>query len=80
MKVDYYPDTGTLYIDPSNRPGADAVEVTTDLVVDVDAEGAPVGIEIEHTGEKMGVLRLEVDGLPGFASVTLQDHQQSKAG
>lgn len=80
MKVNYYPDTDTLYIDLSNRPGADAVEATTDLVVDVDEEGAPVGIEIEHAGEKIDLSRLVVEGLPGFASLTLQGHQQSKAG
>lgn len=63
MKFSYYPDTDTLYIDILDRPGADVLEVSTDFVVDIDADGTPVGIEIEHASERTDLSRLEVEGL-----------------
>lgn len=63
MKFSYYPDTDTLYIDLLDRPGADMLEVSTDFVVDVDTEGTPVGIEIEHASERTNLSRLKIEGL-----------------
>lgn len=63
MKFIYYPDTDTLYIDLADRPGADVVELTEDFVVDVDAEGTPVGIEIENASKRSDISRLDVEGL-----------------
>lgn len=39
------------------------LEVSTDFVVDIDADGTPVGIEIEHASERTDLSRLEVEGL-----------------
>lgn len=63
MKFSYYPDTDTLYIDLADRPGSDVIEIAEDFVVDVDAGGTPVGIEIEHASERSDISRLEVEGL-----------------
>lgn len=70
MKFSYYPDTDTLYIDLLDKPGADIVEVAEDLVVDVDSEGRPVGIELEHASERTDLPKLEVEGLHASLSLT----------
>jgi uncharacterized protein YuzE len=51
MKLSYFPDTDTLYIDLANRPGVDSDEVSPDVVLDLDTDGNVVGIEIEHAKE-----------------------------
>lgn len=78
MKFSYYPDTDTLYIDLLGRPGADVTEVSTDFVVDVDADGTPVGIEIEHASERADLSRLEVEGLR--LDLGLEVPRKSRAG
>lgn len=78
MRFSYYPDTDTLYIDLLDRPGADVEEIAADFVVDVDAEGTPVGIEIEHASERTDLSRLEVEGLR--LGLGLEATRRSKAG
>jgi uncharacterized protein YuzE len=46
MKLNYYPDTDSLYIDLSEKPSAESREVSEGVVVDYDAEGNLVGIDI----------------------------------
>ncbi len=52
MKVRYFPDTDTLYIEISEAPSEESEEVTDGVVVDYDSNGKVVGIEIEHFTEK----------------------------
>ncbi len=52
MKVQYFPDTDTLYIELLNLPGVESEEVMEGVVFDYDEEGKIVGIEIEHFTEK----------------------------
>lgn len=40
MKLTYYPETDTLYIDPLEDPGVDADEVSSGTVLDTDADGS----------------------------------------
>lgn len=46
MKLSYYPETDSLYIDLNSSAGADAQEIVDGMVVDLDADGRPVGIDI----------------------------------
>ena len=62
MRISYYSDTDTLYIDLKDVPGADTRECMDDFVVDVDQEGKPVGIEIEHASEKVDLSHLNTEG------------------
>ncbi|MBD3241796.1 MAG: DUF2283 domain-containing protein [Chitinivibrionales bacterium] len=48
MKVSYFSDTDTLYIDLADRPSVDSDEVSPDIILDMDADSNIVGIEIEH--------------------------------
>lgn len=64
MKFSYHADTDSLYIDLADRPSLDSWEVTPDVVIDVDAEGRIVGIEIQHASEVVDLSRLESESLP----------------
>nr|VFK03747.1 MAG: Protein of unknown function (DUF2283) [Candidatus Kentron sp. H]VFK04049.1 MAG: Protein of unknown function (DUF2283) [Candidatus Kentron sp. H]VFK06742.1 MAG: Protein of unknown function (DUF2283) [Candidatus Kentron sp. H] len=46
MKLDYYKDTDSLYIDLSSRPSAESMEVSSGIVLDYDAQGNITGIDI----------------------------------
>ena len=48
MKIQYFPDTDTLYIDLADRPSAESEVISESLIVDLDRDGKPVGITIEH--------------------------------
>ena len=64
MKLHYDPDKDSLYIDFNARPGADAREITDGLVADFDAEGRPVGIDIQHASRDLDLSTLETQALP----------------
>jgi uncharacterized protein YuzE len=51
MKIEYFPDTDTLYIHLANRPSVESEVINENLTVDLDDEGKPVGITIEHYSE-----------------------------
>lgn len=48
MKIQYFSDTDTLYIDLSARPSVESEAINEDITVDLDEAGKPVGITIEH--------------------------------
>lgn len=64
MKLHYYPDTDSLYIDLSDRPSADSREVAEGVVVDFDASGKIVGIDIDHASRVLDLRTLESEGIP----------------
>ncbi len=68
MKLHYYPETDSLYIDLNSRPSADSREITDGLVADFDAEGNIVGIDIEHASQKLDLKTLETVSLPAVSS------------
>ena len=68
MKLHYYPETDSLYIDLNAKPSADSREVADGLVVDFDSEGRVVGIDIQHASEIMDLKTLETESLPAGKS------------
>ena len=48
MKFAYYPETDTLYVELSDAPAADSRPAGEDIVLDYDAEGQLVGIDLDH--------------------------------
>jgi uncharacterized protein YuzE len=64
MKLHYYPDTDSLYIDLNARPSSDSREIVEGLVVDFDSDGRVVGIDIQHASEIMDLKTLETESLP----------------
>jgi uncharacterized protein YuzE len=64
MKFYYYPDTDSLYIDLSERAGADSREVTDGVVADFDENGRIVGIDIDNASKIVDLTKLEAEALP----------------
>jgi uncharacterized protein YuzE len=64
MKMHYYPETDSLYIELNSGISADSREVADGLVVDFDAEGNVVGLDIDHASEKLDLRTLETVALP----------------
>jgi uncharacterized protein YuzE len=64
MRLHYYPETDSLYIDLNARSGSDSKEVTDGVVVDLDEDGNIVGIDIEHASTKLDLKTLETEAFP----------------
>ncbi|HEV2351343.1 MAG TPA: DUF2283 domain-containing protein [Terriglobia bacterium] len=68
MKLHYYPETDSLYIDLNSRPSADSREIADGLVIDFDAQGDIVGIDIDHASQKLDLKTLEAVSLPAVTT------------
>ncbi len=64
MKLRYYSDTDSLYIDLADRPSADSREVTPGVVLDFDAAGALVGIDIDQASRHLDLTALGSGSVP----------------
>jgi uncharacterized protein YuzE len=64
MKLHYYPETDSLYIELKSAPGAEAREIVAGLVVDLDANGEVVGFDIDHASRKLDLSKVETIALP----------------
>nr|VFK11039.1 MAG: Uncharacterized protein YuzE [Candidatus Kentron sp. LPFa] len=64
MKLDYYKDTDSLYIDFSSRPSVDSQEISEGIVLDYDAEGNLAGIDIDNASQKVDLRRVILDKMP----------------
>jgi uncharacterized protein YuzE len=65
MKLSYHPETDSLYIDLSARPSAESREVSEGVVLDYDADGCLVGIDIDNASTKVDLDKLILSRLPG---------------
>ena len=63
MKLNYHADTDSLYIDLSERPSAESREVSEGVVLDYDAEGNLVGIDIDNASRKVQLEHLVLSRL-----------------
>ena len=64
MKLHYYPETDSLYIELRAAPGAETREVADGVNVDLDGDGNVVGIDIDHASGKLDQATLETSALP----------------
>ena len=64
MKLNYYPDTDSLYIDLSEQPSVENREITEGIVLDYDAAGHLVGIDIDNASQKVELKQLTLSKLP----------------
>ena len=64
MRLSYHADTDSLYIHLVERPGIEAREIAPGMLVDFDAEGKPVGIDIDHAQNILDLTTLEAESLP----------------
>lgn len=64
MKLHYYPDTDSLYIELAPAPAAETHELSPGINLDLDDRGAIVGFDIDHASRKMDLSRLASVELP----------------
>ena len=64
MKIHYYPETDSLYIELRAGPGTETREISDGLNVDLDAEGGVVGFDIDHASRRLDLSTLETEALP----------------
>lgn len=64
MKISYYPDTDSLYIDLSEQQSSESREISEGVVLDYDAQGRLVGIDIDNASKKVELKKLILSKLP----------------
>lgn len=65
MKLNYFAETDSLYIDLSEQPSVHSKEISEGVVLDYDASGNLVGIDIDNASKKVELKQLVLDKLPG---------------
>ena len=65
MKLHYYPETrnSARYVEFQQRLSVDTLEIAADVRLDLDAEGRPVGLDIDHASQVLDLDSLETKGL-----------------
>jgi uncharacterized protein YuzE len=64
MKINYYAETDSLYIDLSHKTSVDSREISNGVVLDYDELGNLVGIDIDHASTKLDMKEIVLGHLP----------------
>ena len=64
MKLHYYPETDSLYVELKAGPGVETREVSAGINVDLDAGGDVVGFDIDNAAAKLDLATLETQSPP----------------
>ena len=63
MKISYFDDTDTLYIELKSVPIAQSRDLDEDTLIDVDEHGHVVGITLEHASRRTGLAQVQLTGI-----------------
>lgn len=63
MKIQYFEDTDTLYIEFRAEGVVETRDLNENTTLDLDAEGNLLAITFEHAGTRTDVRRLTVEGI-----------------
>ncbi|MCY3895418.1 MAG: DUF2283 domain-containing protein [Chloroflexi bacterium] len=61
MRLHYYPETDSLYLEFKDGPGGETREAMDGLNVDLDASGDVVGLDIDHASKRLDLSMLEIE-------------------
>lgn len=64
MKLNYYADTDSLYIDLSAKTSVESKEISPGVVLDYDKDGNLAGIDIDNASRKVDLKELTLTHLP----------------
>ena len=53
MKLPYFEETGSLYLELLDRPSAETLEIANGFNVDLDASGSVVGFDIDDASARI---------------------------
>jgi len=71
MKLNYYPETDSLYIDLSEQASVESRQVSEGVVLDYDSRGNLVGIDIDNASTKVEIHKLIVSKLPASVETSV---------
>jgi len=63
MKVQYFEDTDTLYIEFQGREISETRDLDENTILDLDSEGNVCAITFEHASKRTDVNHLQVEGI-----------------
>ena len=63
MKIKYFKDTDTLYIEFQDRGIVESRDLDENITIDVDGEGHVLAITFEHASTRTDISRLTVEGI-----------------
>ena len=63
MKMSYFDDTDTLYIEFSESDIAETKDLDENTLLDVNSDGQIVGITVEHASKRTDVSKLVLFGI-----------------
>lgn len=63
MKLCYYPETDSLYVELAGGRSARTLEIADGVVVDLDTGGNLVGIDIDQATQRVELAEVEISGL-----------------
>lgn len=58
MKLHYYPETDSVYIELKAAPGSETREIVEGVVADLDASGALIGLDIDAASTRLDLAAL----------------------
>jgi uncharacterized protein YuzE len=64
MKISYYPETDSMYIDLAAKESAESREVSPGVVIDYAVNGDIVGIDIDNASSKLDLRELTLNRIP----------------
>jgi uncharacterized protein YuzE len=64
MRINYYPETDSLYIDLSPKTSTESREVSPGVVLDYDSDGNLVGIDVDNASTKLDLNEFVLNKLP----------------
>ena len=64
MKIAYYPETDSMYIDLSSRESAESKEISLGIILDYESEGNLTGIDIDNASNKLDLQELVLSKIP----------------
>jgi uncharacterized protein YuzE len=64
MKLNYYSETDSLYIDLSSQTSNESVEISDGIVLDYDEDGHLIGIDIDNASHKVDLNEIILNKIP----------------
>jgi uncharacterized protein YuzE len=64
LKIEYFPETDSLYTELAERPGFDTREIEEGIVLDIDDQSHAVGIDIDQASKRLSLDKLNLRRLP----------------
>ena len=61
MKIRYFTDTDTLYIEFTTDPVAETRDIGEDAIADFGADGAVSAITVEHASKRTGLPNISIE-------------------